>query len=164
MNIRIDNMLESDWEQVLEIYRAGLKTGQASFETEAPTWERWDDAHHRHSRLVAREGTRVVAWGTLAPVSKRNCYAGVAEVSIYVSPSLRGHGLGRRLMMELVLFSERHGIWTLYGSTFPENTASLRMQAACGFRVVGRRERIAQYQGIWRDTIITERRSREVGV
>jgi phosphinothricin acetyltransferase len=164
MDIQIDNMLESDWEQVREIYCAGLKTGQASFETEAPTWEKWDDAHHRHSRLVAREGTRAVAWGALAPVSKRNCYAGVAEVSIYVSASFRGHGLGRRLLMELVLSSERHGIWTLYGSTFPENTASLRMQAACGFRVVGRRERIAQHQGIWRDTIITERRSREVGV
>jgi L-amino acid N-acyltransferase YncA len=164
MDIHIDTMQDFDWEQIREIYREGLNTGQASFEAEPPTWEQWDGAHHRHSRLVAREGNRVVGWGALAPVSKRKCYAGVAEVSIYLSTSRHGMGLGRRLLTELIASSERHGVWSLYGSTFPENEASLRMQTSCGFRVVGQRERIAQHHGIWRDTIITERRSQTVGV
>jgi phosphinothricin acetyltransferase len=106
----------------------------------------------------------VVAWAALAPVSHRRCYAGVAEVSLYVAADCRGQGVGKRLLQALIESSERHGIWTLHGATFPENTASLRLQQACGFRVVGRRERIAQRDGVWRDTVLTERRSGVVGV
>jgi phosphinothricin acetyltransferase len=163
-DIIIDSMQDGDWERVRAIYLEGLASGQASFETEAPNWEHWDEAHLRHSRLVARDGERVVAWAALTPISRRRCYAGVAEVSFYVSAAHRGRGLGKRLLRELVAASERHGIWTLYGSTFPENEASLQVQSACGFRVMGRRERIAQHHGAWRDTVITERRSRVVGV
>jgi L-amino acid N-acyltransferase YncA len=164
LDIIIDAMRDGDWEHVRAIYIEGLATGQASFETEAPNWEHWDEAHLRHSRLVARTDGRVVAWAALTPMSRRSCYAGVAEVSIYVSAAYRGCGLGKRLLSELVASSERHGIWTLYGSTFPENDASLRLQAACGFRELGRRERIALHHGVWRDTVITERRSKIVGV
>jgi L-amino acid N-acyltransferase YncA len=164
MDISIDTMRDNDWERVREIYLEGLATGQASFETEAPSWEQWDAAHSRHNRLVARDGGRVVAWAALAPVSRRRCYAGVAEVSLYVSTAYFGRGIGKRLLGELVASSERHGVWTLYTSTFPENEASIKMQLSCGFRVVGRRERIAQRHGVWRDTVITERRSRVVGV
>jgi L-amino acid N-acyltransferase YncA len=163
MEIQIDSLRESDWERVRAIYLEGLATGQASFETEAPSWADWDAAHLGHSRLAAREGGRAVAWAALSPMSRRRCYAGVAEVSIYVGAAARGRGIGRRLLGELVASSERHGIWTLFGSTFPENAASLRAQAACGFRVMGRRERIARHHGVWRDTVITERRSRVVG-
>jgi L-amino acid N-acyltransferase YncA len=163
-DIIIDSMQDGDWERVRAIYLEGLASGQASFETEAPNWEHWDEAHLRHSRLVARDGERVVAWAALTPISRRRCYAGVAEVSFYVSAAHRGRGLGKRLLRELVAASERLGIWTLYGSTFPENEASLQVQSACGFRVMGRRERIAQHHGVWRDTVITERRSRVVGV
>jgi L-amino acid N-acyltransferase YncA len=163
MEIQIDSLRESDWERVRAIYLEGLATGQASFETEAPSWADWDAAHLAHSRMVARAAGRLVAWAALTPMSRRRCYAGVAEVSIYVAAAARGHGIGRRLLGELVASSERHGIWTLFGSTFPENAASLRAQAACGFRVMGRRERIAQHHGVWRDTVITERRSRVVG-
>lgn len=163
MGIEIDNLRASDWERVRTIYLEGLATGQASFETDAPSWEAWDAAHLAHSRLAARGEGRVVGWAALTPMSKRRCYAGVAEVSIYVAAAARGRGLGRRLLAELVASSERHGIWTLFGSTFPENAASLRAQAACGFRVMGRRERIARHHGVWRDTVITERRSRVVG-
>ncbi len=163
MEIQIDSLRESDWERVRAIYLEGLATGQASFETEAPSWADWDAAHLAHSRMVARAGGRVVAWAALSPMSRRRCYAGVAEVSIYVGAAARGRGIGRRLLGELVASSERHGIWTLFGSTFPENAASLRAQAACGFRVMGRRERIARHHGVWRDTVITERRSRVVG-
>jgi phosphinothricin acetyltransferase len=163
MELAIDEMRPADWEQVRRIYLDGLATGQASFEVDAPDWERWDETHHRHSRLVARLEGRVVAWAALAPVSHRRCYAGVAEVSLYVAADCRGRGVGKRLLQALVKSSERHGIWSLSGGTFPENEASIRLQLACGFRVVGRRERVAQHHGVWRDTVLTERRSRLVG-
>lgn len=164
MDVVIDAMRADDWDDVRRVYLEGLATGQASFETEAPTWERWDETHHRHSRLVARDGGRVVAWAALAPVSHRACYAGVAEASLYVAESHRGRGVGKRLLAELVASSERNGIWSLYGATFAENAASIRTQLACGFRVVGRRERVARHRGVWRDTVLTERRSAVVGV
>jgi L-amino acid N-acyltransferase YncA len=159
----IEDMRPHDWEAVRRIYEEGLASGEASFEAEVPAWPAWDEGHHHHSRLVARAAARVVGWAALAPVSYRACYAGVAEVSLYVAAGWRERGVGKRLLMALVESSERHGIWSLYASTFPENEASIRLQMACGFRVVGRRERIAKHRGVWRDTVITERRSRVVG-
>ena len=164
MNLTIRAMHLNDWTAVRRIYQDGLATGLASFETEAPGWPDWDGAHHLHSRLVACRGDRVVAWAALAPVSRRNCYAGVAEFSIYVAQDQQGRYVGRTLLQALIASSEAHGIWTLYGSTFPENQASIRLQTSCGFRVVGRREKIAQHSGVWRDTVVTERRSQVVGV
>jgi L-amino acid N-acyltransferase YncA len=159
MDFLIDDMRPEDWDQVRQIYQDGLDTGNASFEVEAPAWDVWDEKHHRHSRLVVRHNGRVVVWAALAPMSHRPCYAGVAEVSLYVAPTSRGRGIGKRLLQALIESSERHGIWSLYGSTFPENAASIQLQLACGFRLVGRRERIAQRDGVWRDTVLTERRS-----
>ena len=164
MDLPIDAMRADDWQAVRRIYQEGLATGNASFETEAPSWDAWNAKYQAHSRLVAREGGRVVAWAALAPVSPRACYAGVAEVSLYVTNDCRGRGVGRKLMDALIAESEQNGIWTLYGSTFPENVASLRLQEACGFRYIGRRERIAKRDGVWRDTVMTERRSKVVGV
>jgi L-amino acid N-acyltransferase YncA len=152
-----------DWPEVQAIYQEGIETGQATFEVRAPEWEQWDAGHLSSGRLVARRAERVLGWAALSPVSRRECYAGVAEVSVYVRASERGKGTGRALLEALIAESERQEIWTLQGSTFPENEASLRLQASCGFRVVGRRERIAQRQGVWRDTVMTERRSRVVG-
>ena len=163
MEILIDEMRSEDWDQVRQIYLDGLATGQATFEVEAPSWEAWNKNHHAHSRLVARCNNRVIAWAALAPVSVRQCYSGVAEVSLYVRADQRDKGLGLRLLQAVIESSERHGIWTLCGATFPENTASINLQLACGFRIVGYRERIAQHHGIWRDTILTERRSQVVG-
>jgi phosphinothricin acetyltransferase len=157
-------MTADDWPQVRSIYAEGIATNQATFETEAPSWEQWDSAHLPAGRLVARDGDLVLGWGALSPVSRRQCYAGVAEVSVYVRGSARGRGVGRALLEQVIAASEALGIWTLQGSTFPENTASLRLQERCGFRVVGKRERIAQMQGVWRDTILTERRSEKQGV
>jgi L-amino acid N-acyltransferase YncA len=164
MDFLIEDLRPGDWEQVRQIYLDGLATGQASFEVEAPTWESWDQRFHRHSRLAARENGQLIAWAGLAPVSSRPCYAGVAEVSLYVAGDHRGRGIGKRLLQALIESSERNGIWSLYGATFPENAASIQLQLSCGFRIVGRRERIAQRQGMWRDTIITERRSKVVGM
>ena len=116
-----------------------------------------------HSAAWLRVDGEVVSWAALSPVSQRPCYAGVAEVSVYVAAKYRGQGIGRLLMLALITESERHGIWTLQGATFPENEPSLRLQQSCGFRQIGRRERIAQHRGVWRDTVLTERRSQVVG-
>ena len=164
MDIAIDAMHVDDWDAVRGIYQEGLVTGNASFETEAPTWDAWNAKYHTHCRFVARSDGRVLGWAAIAPVSPRACYAGVAEVSVYIADVCRGIGVGRKLLEAVIAASEANGIWTLYGATFPENTASLRLQAACGFRIIGRRERIGKLNGVWRDTILTERRSRVVGV
>ncbi len=163
MGEEIGPMTPADWEQVRRIYLEGIASGQATFEVEAPSWEQWDGSHCPFARLVARTGGRVVGWVALSPVSRRACYAGVAEISVYVAAAYRGRGIGQRLMWAAITESERHGIWTLQGATFPENEASLRLQRACGFREIGRRERIAQLRGVWRDTVLTERRSTVVG-
>ncbi len=163
MEFRIEPMKAADWEQLLDIYLEGVATGQATFETEPPTWAQWDDAHLASCRLVARSRETILGWAALSPVSRRACYAGVAEVSIYVRARFRSQGMGEALLRALIECSEKDGIWTLQGSTFPENTASLRLQERCGFRVVGRRERIARHHGVWRDTLLTERRSSLAG-
>lgn len=163
VNFSIEPLAPRDWPQVRTIYEEGIATGQATFEVQIPSWEEWDAAHLSDCRLVARRGSQVLGWAALNPVSRRACYAGVAEVSVYVGMSMRGQGVGGALLEALIGASESRGIWTLQGATFPENTASLRLQARCGFRVVGRRERIARLNGVWRHTVLTERRSRAVG-
>jgi phosphinothricin acetyltransferase len=163
MAILIEPMTPDDWPAVRAIYEEGLATGSASFEIAAPSWEQWNAARLPHSRLVARENA-ILGWAALSPVSKRACYSGVAEVSVYVAAPAQGRGVGRALLDALIDSAESHGIWTLQGATFPENLASLALQARCGFRIIGRRERIAQRDGVWRDTVLTERRSRNIGV
>ena len=164
MNYVIDQMRASDWEQVRVIYLGGIRTGQATFETEAPSWEQWDDAHLPFARLVLRDGEKrddeqILGWAALSPVSKRHVYRGVAELTVYVAESARGQGIGRVLLEALINESERNGIWTLQASIFPENVASVALHRRCGFREVGRRERIAMLNGVWRDTLLFERRS-----
>ncbi len=156
-------MQVDDWPDVRAIYEEGLATGVGSFEIAAPSWEEWNRARLPHSRLVARENA-VIGWAALSAVSQRACYAGVAEVGIYVAAAARGRGAGRALLEAIVESAECHGIWTLQGATIAENTASLALQARCGFRTVGRRERIAKRDGLWHDTILTERRSQKIGV
>jgi phosphinothricin acetyltransferase len=163
VDITIDAMTPADWPMVQAIYQDGIDSGEATFETEAPSWEAWRAAHHPFARLAAREGDAIVGWAALSPVSRRQCYAGVAEVSVYVAAAARGRGIGRNLLEAIIRESERHGIWTLQGATFATNEASLRLQRSCGFCEIGRRVRIAQLHGQWRDTIITERRSTVVG-
>jgi phosphinothricin acetyltransferase len=164
MDFVIDSMMTQDWEFVRAIYLEGIATGQATFETEAPNWERWDAGHLPLCRLIARNGDGVLGWAALSPVSRREVYAGVAEVSVYVAASARGVGVGAALMRALIEAAERHGVWTLQSSIFPENLASLALHLKHGFREVGRRERIARHHGVWRDTVVLERRSRVVGV
>jgi len=160
----IDAFSPSDWPRACAIYLEGILSGNATFETEPPSWDHWDRAHLPVGRLVARTDEGIVGWAALSPVSQRNCYAGVVEVSVYVATSARGQGIGRTLLHEVVRISEDHGIWTLQGSVFPENIASLRMCATQCFRQVGRRKHVAKLNGLWRDTILIERRSERVGV
>jgi L-amino acid N-acyltransferase YncA len=160
----IDAMTPDDWEQVRRIYLDGLATGLASFEVDAPTWEQWDASHLPHSRLVVRAGQQILGWAALSPFSRRSCYRGVAEVSLYVAEGWRGQGIAKRLLHALIASSEQNGIWSLCGGTFAENTPSMKLQLACGFRIVGRRERIAQRHGVWHDTYLTERRSSVVAI
>jgi L-amino acid N-acyltransferase YncA len=164
MSLRIDTMTPSDWPEVRSIYEEGIATGFGTFETAAPGWDVWNAARLPHSRLVARQQGAIVGWAALSSVSKRACYTGVAEVGIYVAASARGRGVGRALLEALIESAEVHGIWTLQGATIAENVASLALQAKCGFRVVGRRERIGKLAGQWRDTVLTERRSTKVGI
>jgi L-amino acid N-acyltransferase YncA len=162
MQTQIDLMTPADWLDVSRIYREGIATGLATFEVDAPSWEEWNAARLPHSRLVARS-EHVLGWAALSPVSARPCYVGVAEVGIYVSTPARHRGIGRALLDALIESSEAHNVWTLQAATIAENTASLSLLTKCGFRVVGRRERIARLGGIWRDTALLERRSKTVG-
>jgi len=159
MSFLIDSMRTEDWEEVRRIYLEGIATGNATFETDAPSWERWDAAHVREPRLVARDDEGLVGWASLSKVSERCVYAGVAEVSVYVAESARGRGVGRKLLEALIEGSEAAGIWTLQAGIFPENIASIAIHRRCGFRVVGTRERIGQLAGRWRDVMLLERRS-----
>jgi L-amino acid N-acyltransferase YncA len=157
--MEVQTMQPEDWPAVQAIYEAGIATEDATFETVAPSWEAWDAAHLPAHRLVAAEGHRVLAWAALAPVSDRCAYAGVAEDSIYVAADTQGRGVGRLLLGALVASAERGGIWTVQTGIFPENQASVRLHQACGFRVVGVRERLGRLHGRWRDVLLLERRS-----
>jgi L-amino acid N-acyltransferase YncA len=151
-----------DWPAVADIYWDGMRDGLATFETEVPSWEAWDAAHLREHRLVADLLGEVVGWAALNPTSQRPCYRGVAEDSVYVARKARGLGIGRRLLDALIARAEAAGIWTIQAATFPENRASLALHERCGFRVVGTRERIAKRDGVWRSTVLLERRSEVV--
>ena len=176
MEYSIIPMQPEHWPAVREIYREGIATGNATFETETPDWEKWDRSHRRHLRLVATLPLRsprakspgppitVLGWGALSPVSIRRVYAGVAEVSVYVAAAARGRGLGKALLEALIEQSEASGIWTLQAGIFPENIGSLALHKSCGFREVGTRRRIGKLGSVWRDVALVERRSSKVGV
>lgn len=155
-------MTSADWPAVRAIYLEGIATKNATFETAAPEWSVWDAKYLNPPRLVVRDGAGILGWAALSRVSARECYRGVCEVSVYVSGQARGRGLGRKLLQQLVTSSEDHGIWTLQASIFPENEASIAIHLKEGFRILGRRERIARLDGVWRDTVIMERRSANV--
>jgi phosphinothricin acetyltransferase len=163
MAFLITPMQAEDWPAVEAIYQEGMATGNATFETESPGWEKWNANHYQHSRLVARTGEGVIGWAALSHVWTRQVYAGVAEVSIYVAASARGKGIGKALLHALIEQSEQSGIWTLQAGIFPENSGSIALHKSCGFREVGLRERIGRLAGIWRNVVLLERRSSIAG-
>jgi L-amino acid N-acyltransferase YncA len=163
MDIAVEKMKDEDWPAVAAIYQEGIDTGDATFEAGVPTWEQFNGRHLRPCRLVARVDGAILGWVALSAVSSRCVYTGVAEISIYIRAFARGQGIGKTLLAEAVRESERAGFWTLQAGIFPENTASLALHKACGFRVVGFREHLGQMNGLWRDVVLMERRSKVVG-
>ncbi len=162
--LAIRSMTIADWPAVRDIYEAGIATGDATFETAAPSQEAWDRGHLANHRLVAHnDAGDIVGWAALSPVSDRCVYGGVAENSIYIHPDAQGRGVGRALLERLIASAEAAGIWTLQTGIFPENAASIALHQRCGFRIVGTRERIGRLDGVWRDTLLLERRSETVG-
>lgn len=156
--IAIRPLVREDWESVARIYADGLATGVASFETAVPAWEDWDTGHLEALRLVAELDGAVAGWLAAAPVSRRDCYRGVVEHSVYVDGAMQGRGVGRALLERLVAEAPAHGIWTIQTSIIASNEPSIRLHESVGFRVVGRRERIAERDGVWHDTVLLELR------
>jgi L-amino acid N-acyltransferase YncA len=167
MSSALDRLLRplaaDDWENVREIYLAGIATGRATFQTSAPTREEWERAHFPHPRIAACIGEQVAGWAALSPVSTRAAYRGDAEVSVYVSPGFQRLGAGRDLLLALIRESEASGIWTLQAAILAENVQSAALHERCGFRLVGRRDRPGQPHDVWRDLLLYERRSSVVG-
>lgn len=157
--MRIEPMTGAHAGAVLAIYQAGIDEGNATFETAAPAWEAFTAARLLAHRYIATNAGRVLGWVAASAVSGRGVYAGVVEHSVYVDPAARGLGVGRTLLAALISSTEAAGVWTIQSSLFPENTASRALHRSSGFREVGRRERIGQHHGRWRDTILIERRS-----
>lgn len=164
MELTISRMQPQHWDQVRSIYLEGIASGNATFETDAPDWHAWHSSHLTFARLVALTKDSVVGWAALSPVSSRPVYAGVAEVSVYVKALARGKGVGRALLTGLIEESERNGVWTLQAGVLAENAASIGLHKACGFREVGRREKIGRLKGEWRDVVLMERRSQTIGI
>jgi L-amino acid N-acyltransferase YncA len=169
MEYLIDPMKPEDWEQVRAIYLEGIATGNATFEPGVPDWRKWDSAHVDKPRLVVRMDGRIAGWAALSLVSTRKVYAGVAEISIYVSEKFRGKGIGNALLGALIDSSEKNGFWTLQAGIFPENVASIELHKKHGFRVLGIREKVGkmsfgELKGQWRDVVLMERRSKVAGI
>jgi L-amino acid N-acyltransferase YncA len=160
--LQVDELTAGDWPAVSAIYADGIATRNATFETAVPSWDEWERAHIGDYRLVGRVDGEIVGWAALSRVSNRQCYRGVAEDSVYVRNGHHGQGVGHALLSTLVARAEAAGIWTIQAGVFPENLASLKLHVACGFRVVGVRERIGQLDSAWRDVVLLERRSKEI--
>jgi L-amino acid N-acyltransferase YncA len=160
--LQVDELTAGDWPAVSAIYADGIATRNATFETAVPSWDEWERAHMSNYRLVGRVDDEIVGWAALSRVSDRQCYSGVAEDSVYVRNGHHAQGVGHALLSALVSRAEAAGVWTIQAGVFPENLPSLKLHVACGFRVVGVRERIGQLDGAWRDVVLLERRSKEI--
>lgn len=163
--MKIVDITEQNYPQVNRIYEEGIATKIATFQDKGYPWTVWDEGHHTHSRLAAIDNDgHMLGWASLAPVSGRCCYQGVAEVSIYIGADSRGKGIGMLLLNKLIEESEKHGIWSLYSAVFPQNEGSIALHKKCGFRYIGYREKIGKLHGEWVDNVLLERRSKTVGI
>lgn len=163
-NIIIRELTKKDYPAIKLIFEEGLKTGNATFEETAPDWDMWNSSKLPYCRLAAIMDGKVVGWAALNETSSRKVYKGINEESIYIATEHFGKGIGKILMNALIEQSEEHGVWTLYASIFPENTASIKLHLSCGFREIGYMEKAGCMNGIWRDTVLFERRSKIIGI
>lgn len=164
MNPNIRLMIDEDWKHVKQIYLDGIATGNATFETKAPDWAEWKQNHDMRCALVAEFDSVIIGWASLSPVSERCVYAGVGESSVYVHAKFKGRGVGKRLLSYLIERSEAHGYWTIQAGIFPENCSSIVLHEKLGFREVGRREKLGKIENRWRDVVLLERRSQQIGI
>ncbi len=164
VNMKVIDISEENFPEVARIYGDGLKTGTATFETTVPSWEKWDNGHLSFGRILAVEDNNYLGWAALSPVSSRCVYGGVAEVSVYISESARGKGVGEFLLKKLIEISETNNIWTLQSGIFRDNLASHKLHIKCGFREIGYKEKVGQLRGVWKDNVLLERRSKIVGI
>lgn len=164
MDISITELTNEHWDEVKAIYEQGLATGIATFETESPSWEAWNNSHISIGRFVAIEHNIVIGWVALSPVSSRCVYGGVAEISVYVHENHRKKGIGKLLLNAVIKSSEEHGYWMLQAGIMPSNKGSVALHESVGFRVVGYRERISKVGNEWTDNLLLERRSKVVGI
>ncbi len=165
MEVKIKKMQPKDWKAIAYIYELRIATGNATFETEIPSWSIWNNAHLKSCRFAAWLDSKIVGWAALSPTSNRSVYQGVVEVSVYIDINYNGNGIGTKLLQELIDQSEKEGLWTLQSGIFPENLASLQLHKKFGFREIGFREKVGKMKkGAWRDNIILERRSKKVGI
>jgi len=164
MSFHIRELKNEDWDSIKHIYLEGIKTGKATFQTDAPTQEEWFAGHILPCSIGYFEAGMMLGWASLSPVSSRCVYSGVAEVSIYVKEEARGKGVGRKLMESLIELSEENGYWTLQSGIFPENSSSISLHQAHGFREVGKREKMGKLKNEWKDVLLFERRSTRVGI
>ncbi len=164
MSIEIKHITAEDWSNVSSIYKDGIATGVATFETEVPSWDQWNASHLKMCRLAAWIANQLVGWAALSPVSSRCVYGGVAEVSVYVHTRFQGKGIGSKLLEHLITESEQESIWTLQSGIFPQNIASINLHKKLGFRTIGYRERIGKLGDTWYNNVLMERRSKTVGI
>ncbi len=164
MKVKIKHITSNNWHQVAKIYKLGIETGIATFETEIPSWEQWNLSHLESCRIAAYIENEIVGWTALSPVSKRSVYKGVAEVSVYVDIDHINRGIGTQLLETLIFESEKQGVWTLQASIFRENEASIQLHKKAGFRVIGYKEKIGKINNVWFDNILLERRSNIIGI
>ena len=150
---------KEDYSACAKIYKIGMDTGIATFETKVPDWDAWNAKFLPQCRFVAEADYEIVGWCALSPFSSRNVYSGVAEVTIYIASEAQGMGIGKKLLQHLITESEQAGFWTLQAKIFPENKASVKLHENCGFRVVGTREKLGMRDGVWYDNVLLERRS-----
>ncbi|SIT98199.1 phosphinothricin acetyltransferase [Epilithonimonas bovis DSM 19482] len=162
--MEIRPITKDNFPEVVEVYKQGLATNIATFQNDLPQWEDWNKGHLDFCRISIYENNKMLGWTALTPVSSRCVYAGVAEVSVYIAQNERGKGIGKILLNELIKQSEANGIWTLQSGIFSENQSSIRLHEKCGFRMVGFREKIGKKNGIWKDNILMEHRSKNIGV
>lgn len=163
VNMEIIEMTPVYWEDVKLIYLQGIATKQATFQTDAPSWEEWDKIHLPGFRYLVKVNNIITGWAALTPVSGRCVYAGVTEVSVYIHEDYRDKGIGKSLLQKLITETEKNNIWTFQAGVFPENLSSIKLHEKLGFRRVGYREKIGNMDGVWRDTVLLERRSKITG-
>ncbi|WP_299221093.1 GNAT family N-acetyltransferase [uncultured Aquimarina sp.] len=160
--IKIQSFNQSDWSYIAKIYKEGIDTGIATFETNVPDWNQWNQSHSKSCRLKAVLKNEIIGWAALSPVSNRDVYSGVAEVSIYITSKYRNFGIGKLLLAKLIEESEQEGFWTLQAGIFSNNAASIKLHTSLGFRIIGYREKVGKLQETWHDNTILERRSKKI--